>query len=110
ALAAFVAISAWAIWGPDRVAPDGGGPAILNLRLALGIRVAIHGFFLVALIVMGVAWQLPVLLAVSLLMLGAEWPLGRLAQGRHLAAHALARRPMAEPAPARPAPSLSRNG
>lgn len=88
ALAGFLAISAWGVWGPDRVPPDGAELAILDLRLALGIRVAIEGFFLTALVIMGVAWQLPVLLGAALVLLAAEWPLGRLVHARHLEARA----------------------
>src|SRR5206468_3213668 len=38
--AVFLAISAWGAWGPDRGMPNGQGTAILDLRLALGTRVA----------------------------------------------------------------------
>jgi hypothetical protein len=93
ALVGFLAISAWGVWGPDRGAPDGARLAILDLRLALGTRVAIQGFFLTALVVMGVAWQLPVLLATALVLLAAEWPLGRLVHARHLDPHAASREP-----------------
>lgn len=88
----FLAISAWGVWGPDRALPDGAGMAILDLRLALGIRVAIQGFFLTALVIMGAAWQFPVLLAAALGLLAAEWPLGRVVRARHADAHAAARR------------------
>lgn len=90
--AAFLAISAWGVWGPDRVWPDAEGLAILDLGLALGTRVAIHGFFITALVLIGAAWELPVLLVAALVLLAAEWPLGRLVQARHSAAHAAARR------------------
>jgi uncharacterized membrane protein len=80
--AAFLAVSAWGIWGPDRGPPNGERAAILDLRLALGTRVAIHGFFLSGLVVMGLALRLPVLLSVALLLLAAEWPLGRLVHAR----------------------------
>ena len=80
--AVFLAISAWAIWGPDRGTPNGQRNAILDLRLALGTRVAIHSFFLTGLVVMGLALQLPVLLGVALGLLLAEWPLGRLVHAR----------------------------
>ena len=80
--AAFLAVSAWGIWGPDRGPPNGERSAILDLRLALGTRVAIHGFFLSGLVLMGLALQLPVLLSVALLLLAAEWPLGRLVHAR----------------------------
>jgi uncharacterized membrane protein len=80
--AVFLAISAWGVWGPDRGTPNGRRNAILDLRLALGTRVAIHGFFLTGLVVIGLALQLPVLLGVALGLLVAEWPLGRLVRAR----------------------------
>ena len=96
AMAGFLAISAWGVWGPDRVRPDGAGLAILELRLALGTRVAIEGFFLVALVLMGGITRFPVLLSVALLLLALEWPLGRLVHGRHTRAHAEARQAIVE--------------
>ena len=95
-MAAFLAISAWGVWGPDRIRSDGEALAILDLGLALGTRVAIHGFFIAALVVIGAALELPVLLVVALAMLVAEWPLGRLVHARHTAAHAAARRALPE--------------
>jgi hypothetical protein len=89
--AAFLAISAWGVWGRDRTWPDGEGQPILDLGLALGTRVAIHGFFITALVVMGAAWKLPVLLVAALVLLAAEWPLGRLVHARRTAAYAAAR-------------------
>jgi hypothetical protein len=102
AMAGFLAISAWGVWGPDRGRSDGERLAIVELSLALGTRVAIEGFFLAALLVMGGATQFPVLLAVAVLLLGAEWPLGRLVHARHTRADASARPPVsgADPAPA----------
>ena len=94
AMAAFLAISAWGVWGPDRARPNGAGLAILELRLALGTRVAIHGFFLTALVIIGAAWQLPVLLIAAVILLAAELPLGRLVHARLSDAHAAARRPL----------------
>ena len=91
-MVAFLVIAAWGVWGSDRTHSDGEGPAILELGLALGIRVAIHGFFIAALVLIGAASELPVLLIVAVALLAAEWPLGRLAHGRHTAAHAAARR------------------
>jgi hypothetical protein len=82
-LAGFVLISGWAVFGPDRAAPNGERMAILDLRLAGLTRVAIHCYFLGALLVMGLATQLPVLLGVALLLLGAEVPLSWLVAGRH---------------------------
>ena len=86
AMAAFLAISAWGVWGPDRGRSGGERLAILDLGLALGTRAAIHGFFITALVLIGAAWQLPVLLVVALALLAAEWPLGRLVHARHAAA------------------------
>jgi hypothetical protein len=90
--AAFLAISAWGVWGTDRIWPDGEGLPIVDLGLALGTRVAIHGLFIIALVLIGAAWELPVLLVVAVVLLAAEWPLGRLVHARHTAAHAAARR------------------
>jgi uncharacterized membrane protein len=81
-LAAFGAVGARAIWGPDRGAPDGAGKTILDLRLAFATRLSIHAVFLAALLWMGLAVTAPVLLVVALLMLGAELPLGLLASTR----------------------------
>ena len=83
ALAAFVAISGWAIWGPDRARPDGESVAIIDLRLAFASRLAIHLFFLAAMILIGLAAAEPVLLVVSVGLLLAEAPLGWLAHRRH---------------------------
>jgi len=86
ALAIFAAISAWAIWGRDRATPDGDAVAILDLRLAFATRLAIHLWFLGALVVIGVAVETPVLLLVALLMLALELPLTLLAHRRHAVA------------------------
>lgn len=82
ALAAFCVLAAWGVWGRDRIAPNGQGTAILDLRLAIATRLAIHVFFLVGLLVLGLAGQLPVLLAVALLLLAAELPLAWLVRSR----------------------------
>jgi Carotenoid biosynthesis protein len=81
-LAAFVAISGWAVWGPGRARPDGAANAILDLRLAFATRLAIHLVFLVALVWLGLHVTAPVLLLVSLGLLLAEWPLARLVAER----------------------------
>ena len=101
AMAAFLAISAWGVWGPDLIRPDGEGLAIVELGLALGIRIAIEAFFLVALVLMGGVTQVPVLLVVAVLLLAAEYPLGRLVHARHTRAHAEARPSISESGPAR---------
>ena len=98
--AIFLAMAGWGVWGPDRGRPNGERLAILDLRLALGTRVAIQGFFLAALVMMGTAWELPVLLVAALIVLGAEWPLGLLVLARHNAAHVEARQPMPDAAQA----------
>jgi hypothetical protein len=81
-LAAFCALAAWAVWGPDREPPDGQRTAILDLRLALATRVAIHLFFLGGLFWLGLATRQPLLLAVALLLLAAELPLALLVRSR----------------------------
>jgi carotenoid biosynthesis protein len=95
-LAAFLAVASRGVWGPDRMRPDGERLAILDLGLALGTRVAIHGFFITALVLIGAAWDLPVLLLAALVLLAAEWPLGRLVHARHTAAHAATRHALPE--------------
>ena len=81
-LAAFVALSTWAVWGPDRGAPDGASEAILDLRLAFATRVAIHLVFLAALLWLGLATSAPVLLVMALAMLALEWPLAGVVAAR----------------------------
>jgi hypothetical protein len=81
-LAAFVALAAWGVWGSERGRPDGAADAILDLRLAFASRAAIHLVFLVALVWLGLPATAPVLLAVALVMLAAELPLGALVAAR----------------------------
>lgn len=88
ALAVFVGISGWAVFGPDRERPNGDVVAILDLRLAFATRLAIHLFFLAALVLIGLAVAEPMLLVVALLMLLLELPISFLAHARH-AQHAL---------------------
>ncbi|MGH2402682.1 MAG: carotenoid biosynthesis protein [Candidatus Limnocylindria bacterium] len=97
-LIAFVAASAWAIWGPDRGRPDGAAEAILDLRLAFATRAVIHLVFLVALLWLGLATTEPMLLVVALLLFAAELPLGLLVSNRRAAP---ARRRLTELRPAR---------
>jgi hypothetical protein len=82
ALVIFVAVAAWGVFGPGRDVPDGQRTAILDLRLAIVTRVAMEGFFLAALLWMGLALQLPVLLGVAVLFLAAELPLAALVRAR----------------------------
>jgi hypothetical protein len=92
-LLAFCAVAAYGVWGPNRPAPNGGRTAILELGVSFTSRLSIHGFFLAALLVMGVAWKLPALLAIDLLLIGAEWPLARLVRARGRLATALPEEP-----------------
>ena len=81
-LAAFVWAAARGVFGPDRGVPDGAAQAILNLRLAIATRLAIHLVFLAAFIGMGMAFREPVILAVALVLLAAELPLAVLIASR----------------------------
>jgi Carotenoid biosynthesis protein len=83
ALGLFAAVAAYGVFGPDRAEPDGERLAIVELRVAFASRVAIHGFFLGALIVLGLAPSVPVLVIVAAILLGAELPLAWLTQRRH---------------------------
>lgn len=85
ALAAFTAVAAWAVLGPDRGVPDGSGIAILDLRLAFATRIAIHVFFLAALVVLGLATREPILLLTAVVLLAAEVPIGYFTVKRHAA-------------------------
>jgi len=85
ALAGFVGAAAWGVFGPDRGVPDGSSTAILDLRLAFATRVAVHGFFLVALFAMGLAFREPVILLTAVILLAAEAPLAILTHGRRSA-------------------------
>src|SRR6186997_1635018 len=82
-LAAFVAVGAWGVFGPDRGRPDGAAFAIVDLRFAFATRVAIHLVFLFALFSLGLATQTPMLLAAALFFLALEAPLAWLTERRH---------------------------
>ena len=81
-LLVFCAVAAWGVWGPDRITPDGQRTAILDLRLAFATRLAIHLYFLGALLYLGLATELPVLLIASLALLAAEVPLSVMVTAR----------------------------
>jgi hypothetical protein len=85
-LAGFCAVAAWGTWGPNRGRADGERTAILDLRLAIATRLAIHAFFLGGLVWLGIAAQLPMLLIAALVLLAAEMPLSMLVHARHAAA------------------------
>jgi hypothetical protein len=82
ALAGFLAAAGWGVFGPDRGEPDRSSTAILDLRLAFATRIAIHGFFLVGLLLMGLATREPVILLAAVVLLAAEVPLAVLTRGR----------------------------
>ena len=86
--AGFIAAAAWGVFGPDRGEPDGAAAAILDLRLAFATRIAIHLFFLGALIVTGVAAREPIILLVAVTLLAAELPLAVLVGRRRSAGRA----------------------
>jgi hypothetical protein len=81
-LVIFLALAGWGTFGPSRDTPNGQRTAMLDLRLAFITRVAMQGFFLVALLLMGLATRLPVLLLVAVAFLAAELPLALLVRGR----------------------------
>jgi Carotenoid biosynthesis protein len=78
----FVAIAAYAVWGPNRAAPNGERLAILELNVAFTTRLAIHLYFIGALLYLSVPWTAPVLAIVAALLLAGELPLSRLVRGR----------------------------
>jgi hypothetical protein len=91
-LLVFLGIAGWAVFGRDRGSPDGANVAILDLRLATVTRLAIHGSFLVGLLMLGLASQLPILLLVIVALLLAELPLAGMVRARHREAGARAHR------------------
>lgn len=83
--AGFIAAAAWGVLGPDRGEPDGAAAAILDLRLAFATRIAIHLFFLAALVAIGVAAREPIILLVAVALLAAELPVAVLVERRRSA-------------------------
>ncbi len=90
-LAIFAAIAGYGVWGPNRIAPDGAGTAIVDLRLAFASRLAIHAVFITALFVMGLQASVPILLVVALVLVTGEIPLAWLVSARLKTHLALAR-------------------
>ncbi len=88
ALAVFVAIAALGVFGPGRQLPDGQANAIVDLRLAFFTRYSMHGFFLLSLVVMGLATQLPVLLLTSIALFAADIGVAWLVEQRRSGARA----------------------
>jgi hypothetical protein len=91
ALAGFVMVAGYGVFGSDRAEPNGERTAIVELRVAFASRVAIHLFFIGALVVLGLAPSAPVLVVVAVALLAAELPLSWLTRRRH--ARAEQRRP-----------------
>ena len=60
--------------------------AIVDLRLAFVTRFSMHGFFLIALLWIGLAQTQPILLLISIVMIAAEVPLALLTEHRHATA------------------------
>jgi Carotenoid biosynthesis protein len=81
-LAGFLWAAARGVFGTDRRVPDGAAHAILDLRLALATRLAIHLVFLGAFVGMGMAPREPVIVAVAVMLLAAELPLAMLIASR----------------------------
>jgi uncharacterized membrane protein len=100
AMGVFGLIAAWGVFGPNRGEPDGTSTAMLDLRLSFLTRLAIHGFFLAAFLAMGLAAEVPVLLAVALALLATEVPLQLLVRARRRNPEAVRARMLAAPASA----------
>ncbi|MGH2489675.1 MAG: carotenoid biosynthesis protein, partial [Candidatus Limnocylindria bacterium] len=102
---AMFSIVAWrGVFGSLRQSPNGQHVAIVDLRLAFLTRLSIQAFFLIALLVMGLATRLPMLLVTSVSLLAADVWLSRLVEQRRAAAVQAATLPRAlaaAPAPIR---------
>lgn len=83
-LVIFAAVAGYGVWGPDRARANGERSAMLDLRVAFSSRVAIHSFFLTALVLLGLVPRVPMLLGAALLLLALELPLARLVRSRRL--------------------------
>jgi hypothetical protein len=81
-LAVFVAVSLWGVFGGRRLPSDGHATAIVDLRLAFFTRFSMHGFFLLALVLMGLGTQYPPLLVVSIAMFALDVWVSRLVDQR----------------------------
>jgi hypothetical protein len=98
-LAVFVAIAVSGTFGHGRMAPDGKANAIVDLRLAFFTRFSMHGFFLLALVLLGIAVELPVLLVTSVSLFAADVWIARLVESRRTVAAAGSAAPALAPAP-----------
>lgn len=82
AIGLFFAVAWRGVFGSRRPPPDRRVVAIVDLRLAFLTRLSMQAFFLGALLVMGFATRLPVLLATSVGLLIVEFPLVQLVNAR----------------------------
>jgi hypothetical protein len=97
----FVMVALRGVFGTGRQPPDGQMAAIVDLRLAFFTRLSIQGFFLLALLIMGFAAQLPVLLITSVALTTVDVWLSRLIDERRAAAGLAPARAVLAPVAAR---------
>jgi hypothetical protein len=97
----FVMVAARGVFGTGRQPPDGQAAAIVDLRLAIFTRLSIQGFFLLALLIMGIATELPVLLVTSVVLILVDVWLSRLIDQRRAAAGLAPARAVLAPVAAR---------
>lgn len=97
----FVMVAFRGVFGTGRQPPDGQMAAIVDLRLAFFIRLSIQGFFLIALLIMGIATELPVLLVTSVVLILVDVWLSRLIDERRAAAGLAPARAVLAPVAAR---------
>ena len=97
----FVMVAVRGVFGTGRQPPDGQTAAIVDLRLAIFTRLSIQGFFLLALLIMGIATELPVLLGTSVVLILVDVWLSRLIDQRRAAAGLAPARAVLAPVAAR---------
>ena len=97
----FVMVALRGVFGTGRQPPDGQMAAIVDLRLAFFTRLSIQGFFLLALLIMGIATELPVLLVTSVVLILVDVWLSRLIDERRAAAGLAPARAVLAPVAAR---------
>ncbi|MEX0630348.1 MAG: carotenoid biosynthesis protein [Chloroflexota bacterium] len=97
----FVMVAVRGVFGTGRQPPDGQTAAIVDLRLAIFTRLSIQGFFLLALLIMGIATELPVLLVTSVVLILVDVWLSRLIDQRRAAAGLAPARAVLAPVAAR---------
>lgn len=97
----FVMVALRGVFGTGRQPPDGQMAAIVDLRLAFFTRLSIQGFFLIALLIMGIAPELSVLLVTSVVLILVDVWLSRLIDQRRAAAGLAPARAVLAPVAAR---------